>query len=150
SAGAFVEAHNSRNIFIPLQARIHADNELVLMKNNDIVVDNSDNYTTLYIVNDACVALGKPLVYGSIFAFEGQLAVFNFNGGKNLRDLFPEAPTPEEVPNCDRNGVLGPLPGMIGSMMAMQVLKIITGLPVAINELTIVNTWRCDFTQLKF
>ena len=150
SAAAFVEALNSQINFIPLREQIHADNAQPLIQDYDIVVDGSDNFTTRYVVNDACVALGKPLVYGSIFAFEGQLAVFNFKGGKNLRDLFPEAPPPEEVPNCDRNGVLGPLPGIIGSMMAMQVLKMITGLPVAINQLTVVNTWRWNFTQLKF
>src|SRR5690606_20294089 len=84
SAAAFVAARDRQINFIPLRERIHADNAQVLMQDYDIVVGGSDNFTTRYIVNDACVALGKPLVYGSIFAFEGQLAVFNFNGGKNL------------------------------------------------------------------
>lgn len=91
----------------------------------DIVVDGSDNFLTRYLVNDVCVQLNKPLVYGSILKFEGQLAVFNYKGGKNLRDIYPEAPNPEDVPSCSEIGVMGFVPGIIGIYMAAVAIKII-------------------------
>ena len=116
----------------------------------DIVVDGSDNFSTRYLVNDTCVALGKSLVYGSILGFEGQLAVFNHQGSKNLRDLSPEPPNPKDVPNCSFNGVLGTLPGMIGTMMAHETLKLIIGLPSLKNELILYSTLNWGFTKLNF
>ena len=98
------------------------------------MVDGSDNFSTRYLVNDTCVALNKSLVYGSILGFEGQIAVFNHQGSKNLRDLFPEPPNPKDVPNCSLNGVLGTLPGIIGTMMAHETLKVITNLLVNNKE----------------
>lgn len=150
SAADYIAALNGDIRFIPICRKIDRENVQRILRDYDIVVDGSDNFTTRYLVNDACVALGKPLVYGSIFAFEGQLAVFNFLGSKNLRDIFPEAPAPEDRPNCDQNGVLGPLPGMIGSMMAMSALKIITDLPVTANQLTVVDALHGQFTQVNF
>lgn len=91
----------------------------------DMVVDGSDNFLTRYLVNDVCVQLNKPLVYGSILKFEGQLAVFNYKGGKNLRDIYPEPPNPEDVPSCSENGVIGFVPGIIGVYMAAAVIQII-------------------------
>ena len=93
----------------------------------DIVVDGSDNFLTRYLVNDICMQLNKPLVYGSILKSEGQLAVFNYNGGKNLRDMYPEPPNPEDVPSCSENGVAGYVPGIIGLYMANTVIQIILG-----------------------
>ena len=93
----------------------------------DIVADGSDNFMTRYLVNDACVLLGKPNVYGSIFRFEGQLAVFNYKGGSNLRDIYPQPPDPEDVPNCSETGVLGAVPGIIGTYMALNVIQVILG-----------------------
>ncbi|WP_374174869.1 ThiF family adenylyltransferase [Flavobacterium tructae] len=116
----------------------------------DIVVDGSDNFTTRYLVNDTCVALQKTLVYGSILKFEGQIAVFNHKGSKNLRDLFPEMPDPKDVPNCNLNGVLGTLPGIIGMMMAHETLKIILELPTLNNELVLFNTINWNFMKLNF
>ena len=150
SAADFIRDFNSHITFIPICQKVDRENVQDLIRDYDIVVDGSDNFTTRYIVNDACVVLNKPLVYGSIFAFEGQVTVFNFRGSKNLRDLFPEAPNPEDVPNCDRHGVLGPLPGIVGTMMAMQVLKMITGLPIVINQLTIVDTLNWKFMTITF
>lgn len=150
SAAAFVKSLNSHISFIPILEKITQQNVLDIVKDFDIVVDGSDNFEARYIVNDACVVLNKPLVYGSIFSFEGQVAVFNFKGSKNLRDLFPESPDTEDVPNCDSNGVLGPLPGIVGSMMAMQTIKIITDLPVNINQLTIIDTLYGRFATLDF
>ena len=150
SAADFVAHLNSTIRLIPLHEKITAGNAQTLLEGFDIVVDGSDNFTTRYIVNDACVALGKPLVYGSIFGFEGQVAVFNYQGSKNLRDLFPEAPAPEDVPNCDANGVLGPLPGIVGSMMAMQVLKMVAKLPVDTDTLTVIDTYHSRFDRFVF
>ena len=93
----------------------------------DIVVDGSDNFLTRYLVNDVCVQLNKPLVYGSILKFEGQLAVFNYKGSKNLRDIYPEPPNPEDVPSCSEIGVMGFVPGIIGVYMAGATIQIIVG-----------------------
>lgn len=93
----------------------------------DIVVDGSDNFPTRYLVNDTCVKLNKPLVYGSLFNNEGQLAVFNYKGGKNLRDVFPEPPDPEDAPGCDQNGVLGMFSGILGTCMANACIRIVLG-----------------------
>ena len=150
SAADFVRGLNSGINFIPLNQKITAENANTLLAGFDIVIDGSDNFASRYVINDACVALGKPLVYGSIFGFEGQLAVFNYRGGGNLRDLFPEAPAADHLPDCDSNGVLGPLPGIIGAMMAMQALKIITGLPVNTNTLMIMDTYQSRVDYISF
>ncbi len=101
------------------------DNALGIFSSYDIIVDGSDNFSTRYLVNDACVMLNKPLVFGSIFKFEGQVSVFNYKGGPTYRCLFPEAPAAGEVPNCSEIGVIGVLPGIIGTLQANEVIKII-------------------------
>ncbi len=116
----------------------------------DIVVDGSDNFLTRYLVNDTCVKLNRPIVYGSILNYEGQIAVFNHEGGKHLRNLFPEPPNPEDVPNCDENGVLGTLPGIIASMMAQETLKLILGMAVLKNQVLIFETKSWSLTKLNF
>ena len=108
------------------ETRLSAENALEIMKPYDIVVDGTDNFPTRYLVNDACVLLDKPNVYGSIFRFEGQATVFNYEGGPNYRDLYPEPPPPGMVPSCAEGGVLGILPGMIGIIQATETVKIIT------------------------
>lgn len=150
SASTYIHELNSSINVISLVTQINAENVDTIIAAYDVVVDGSDNFSTRYIVNDACARTQKVLVYGSIFAFEGQMAVFNYKGSKQLRDLFPEPPHPEDVPTCDQYGVLGPLPGIIGSMMAMQVLKIITDLPVDSNKLTLVDTYHWRFTTIAF
>lgn len=150
SASAFVKELNSLVCFMAHKSKIDAFNAREIISGYDIVVDGCDNFTGRYIINDACVELNKPLIYGSISAFEGQLAVFNLNGSKNLRDLFPDIPDASEIRNCDRNGVLGPLPGIVGSMMALQVLKIITGLSVESNQLTLIDTLQWNFIKVAF
>lgn len=141
------------NPLIEVQAfeeKLTAENAFRIIADFDIVVDGSDNFSTRYLVNDTCVTLGKPLVYGSILGFEGQIAVFNHQGSKNLRDLFPEPPSPKDVPNCSFNGVLGTLPGMIGTMMAHETLKLIIGLPSLKNELVLYKTLDWSFVKLNF
>jgi molybdopterin/thiamine biosynthesis adenylyltransferase len=109
-------------VFNELLQESNAEN---IISQFDIVVDGSDNFLTRYLVNDVCVQLNKPLVYGSILKFEGQLAVFNYNGSKNLRDIYPDHPIPEDVPSCSENGVMGFVPGIIGVYMAGAVIQII-------------------------
>ncbi|SHM02892.1 HesA/MoeB/ThiF family protein [Mucilaginibacter sp. OK098] len=94
----------------------------------DMVIDGSDNFETRYLVNDTCVALNKPLVFGSIFKFEGHVSVFNYQDGPDYRDVFPETPPADEVSNCAGIGVLGVLPGIIGTYMANEAIKIICGI----------------------
>jgi len=150
SASAFVKELNSLVHFKAHKRKIDALNAKEIIRKYDIIVDGCDNFTGRYIINDACAELKKPLVYGSISSFEGQMAVFNLNGSKNLRDLFPDVPDASEIRNCDRNGVLGPLPGIIGSMMALQVLKIITGLPADTDQLTLIDTLNWNFIKVGF
>jgi len=108
-------------------ARLDSGNALGILADYDVVVDGTDNFPTRYLVNDACVLLGKPNVYGSIFRWEGQVSVFSTEGGPCYRCLFREPPPPGLVPNCAEGGVLGVLPGIIGSMQAMETVKLLLG-----------------------
>ncbi len=125
-------------------------NAAELLKNYDIVVDGCDNFATRYVVNDACVNLNKPLIYGSILAYQGQLAVFNYKGSKNLRDIFPEAPNAEDVPSCSENGVLGIVPGIVGSMMAQETVSVILERPSLVNTLAVIDTLSYSVTKLAY
>lgn len=107
--------------------RLTSDNAMDIIKDYDIVVDGTDNFATRYLVNDACVLLGKPNVYGSIFRFEGQVSVFDAKRGPCYRCLYPEPPPPGLVPSCAEGGVLGILPGIVGTMQAAEVIKLIIG-----------------------
>ncbi len=109
------------------EVALMSDNALEILAPYDVVVDGTDNFPTRYLVNDACVLLGKPNVYGSIFKFEGQASVFNYQGGPNYRDLYPEPPPPGLVPSCAEGGVLGILPGVIGCIQATETIKILLG-----------------------
>jgi molybdopterin/thiamine biosynthesis adenylyltransferase/rhodanese-related sulfurtransferase len=108
--------------------RFTRSNALALVADCDVVIDGSDNFPTRYLVNDACVMGGKPFVYGAVQAFEGQLSVFNWRGGPTYRCLFPEPPPPGTVPNCAEGGVLGVLPGLIGTMQATEAIKLLAGI----------------------
>ena len=105
--------------------KLNSKNAMEIIKNYDVVIDASDNFPTRYLVNDACVLLKKPNVYGSIFRFEGHASVFNFDYGPCYRCLFPNPPPKEDVPSCAEGGVLGILPGIIGTIQATEALKII-------------------------
>ncbi|MBF4473672.1 HesA/MoeB/ThiF family protein [Flavobacterium sp. HJJ] len=150
TAKATIEKLNPLISVLAFEEKLTINNASKIIDGFDFVVDGSDNFTTRYLVNDTCVTLKKPLIYGSILGFEGQLAVFNHNGTKNLRDLFPEPPNPKDVPNCSLNGVLGTLPGIIGTMMAHETLKLIMDLPALNNELILFSTLNWGFTKLKF
>lgn len=107
---------------------ITSENALEIIRDFDVVADGTDNFPTRYLINDACVMLGKPNVYASIFRFEGQLTVFNDEDGPCYRCLYPEPPPPGLVPSCAEGGVIGVLPGIMGSLQATEVIKIITGI----------------------
>ncbi|MGX7667231.1 HesA/MoeB/ThiF family protein [Flavobacterium pedocola] len=141
---------NPNSNYIVFEEKLTPENAEELLSGFDVIVDGCDNFATRYLVNDTCVALKKPLVSGSILGFNGQMGVFNHNGSKNLRDLFPEPPNPEDVPNCSLNGVLGTLPGIIGTMMAQETLKLLMDLPVLHNEFILFSTLNWQFTKLKF
>lgn len=108
-------------------------NALRICADYDVVVDGTDNFPTRYLINDACVLLGKPNVYGSVFKFEGQASVFNYRGGPNYRDLYPEPPPPGLVPSCGEAGVLGVVPGLIGTIQATETLKVLLGLGTTLS-----------------
>ena len=118
---------------IPYNKRLTVQNALILFEEFDTIIDGTDNFSTRYMINDACVLMNKPFVYGAISRFEGQVSVFNFRRNKideavNYRDLFPNPPQEDEVLNCEEAGVLGPLAGIIGTLMANETIKLITGI----------------------
>lgn len=132
------------------ETRLSSENALSIMEPYDIVVDGTDNFPTRYLVNDACVLSGKPNVYGSIFRFEGQATVFNYQDGPNYRDLYPEPPPPGLVPSCAEGGVLGILPGIIGVIQAAETVKIILGQGQTLNgRLLLFNALNMTFRELK-
>jgi sulfur-carrier protein adenylyltransferase/sulfurtransferase len=125
-------------------------NALQIMKDYDIVADGTDNFPTRYLVNDACVLLGKPNVYGSIFRFEGQASVFATEAGPCYRCLYPEPPPPGLVPSCAEGGVLGILPGLVGVIQATEVIKLILGKGDSlVGRLLLVDALNMRFRELK-
>lgn len=128
-----------------------SENALEIIRPYDLVCDGTDNFPTRYLVNDACVLLGKPNVYGSIFRFEGQATVFNLNAeSPNYRDLFPEPPPPGMVPSCAEGGVVGVLPGIIGVIQATEAVKIITGIGTTLSgRLLLFDALQMKFRELK-
>jgi sulfur-carrier protein adenylyltransferase/sulfurtransferase len=132
------------------ETRLSSENALQIAEPYDIVIDGTDNFPTRYLVNDACVLLNKPNVYGSIFRFEGQATVFNYEGGPNYRDLYPEPPPPGLVPSCAEGGVLGILPGIIGVIQATEAIKIILGQGTTLSgRLLLFNALDMKFRELK-
>ena len=125
AAKARLEDLNNNISIITYPEALTYQNAIKLFNQYDIIVDGSDNFETRYLVNDACVITNKPLVFGAIYKFEGQVSVFNHNNGPSYRCLFPTPPKKGTVPNCSEIGVLGVLPGIVGSMQANEVLKII-------------------------
>ncbi|MDC0369268.1 HesA/MoeB/ThiF family protein [Opitutales bacterium] len=111
----------------PIIERLKKENAEFLFGGYDLIVDGTDNFSSRYLINDACILFEKPLIHGSIYLFEGMVSVFNFQGGPTYRCLFPEQPDSSSIPSCAEAGVLGVLPGIIGSMQAMEAIKVITG-----------------------
>lgn len=132
------------------QTGLSSDNALEIIKDYDIVIDGTDNFPTRYLVNDACVMLGKPNVYGSIFRFEGQASVFGVREGPCYRCLYPEPPPPGLVPSCAEGGVLGVLPGVIGTIQATEAIKLIIGIgEPLVGRLLLYDALQMRFRELK-
>jgi len=132
------------------ETRLTSENALELFRDYDLIVDGTDNFPTRYLVNDACVLLGKQNVYGSIFRFEGQVTVFGAPGGPCYRCLYPEPPPPGLVPSCAEGGVLGVLPGIVGSIQAAETLKLIIGKgEPLIGRLLLFDALAMRFRELK-
>jgi adenylyltransferase/sulfurtransferase len=126
------------------------NNALEIIQDYDLVVDASDNFAARYLVNDACVILNKPFVYGALHGFEGHVSVFNFNGGPTYRCIFPTMPSPFEVPNCEEQGVLGVLPGIIGNFQALEAIKLIAGVgDVLSGKLLLYNGLECSMRKIN-
>jgi adenylyltransferase/sulfurtransferase len=132
------------------EARLTSDNALDLLARYDVVVDGTDNFPTRYLVNDACVLLGKPNVYGSIFRFEGQASVFDAKVGPCYRCLYPDPPPPGLVPSCAEGGVLGVLPGVIGAIQASETLKLLLGIgETLVGRLLLFDALEMRFRELR-
>ncbi len=132
------------------ETRLTSENAMDIIKEYDVVVDGTDNFPTRYLVNDACVLLGKPNVYGSIFRFEGQISVFDASRGPCYRCLYPEPPPPGLVPSCAEGGVLGILPGVVGTLQATETIKILLGKGDSlVGRLLLFDALQMQFTELK-
>ena len=131
-------------------ARLTSENALAILASYDVVIDGTDNFSTRYLVNDATVILGKPNVYGSIFRFEGQLSVFDARKGPCYRCLYPDPPPPDLVPSCAVGGVLGVLPGVIGTLQAIEAIKLLAGIgEPLIGRLLLFDALITRFRQLN-
>jgi adenylyltransferase/sulfurtransferase len=150
SAAETIAAINPNIDVRRFETRLTSANALEIIRDFDIVVDGTDNFATRYLVNDACVLLGKPNVYGSIFRFEGQASVFATEGGPCYRCLYPEPPPPGVVPSCAEGGVLGILPGLVGVIQATETIKLILGSGESlIGRLLMVDALSMRFRELK-
>jgi adenylyltransferase/sulfurtransferase len=150
AAKARLSALNPAIEIVSYETRLTSDNALELFRDYDIIVDGTDNFPTRFLVNDACVLLGKPNVYGSIFRFEGQATVFGYPGGPCYRCLYPEPPPPGLVPSCAEGGVLGVLPGIVGSIQAMETIKLILGAgEPLVGRLLLFDALAMRFRELK-
>jgi adenylyltransferase/sulfurtransferase len=150
SAAEKMTAINPNVTIVKHEVALTSENALDILKDYDIVVDGTDNFPTRYLVNDACVLLGKPNVYGSIFRFEGQATVFAYEGGPCYRCLYPEPPPPGLVPSCAEGGVLGILPGTIGLIQATEAVKLILGIgEPLVGRLLLYDALGMRFRELK-
>lgn len=155
AAASNLQEHNQGVKFETYPVRLTTGNVENVIRDYDVVVDGTDNFPTRYLLNDACVLLNKPLIYGSILEYEGQISVFNLsrngNYSPNYRDLFPVPPDPASVPDCSSAGVLGVLPGIIGCLQANEAIKIITGLgdPLC-NRLLIIDSLTLEQTIIQY
>ncbi|HQZ14172.1 MAG TPA: molybdopterin-synthase adenylyltransferase MoeB [Devosia sp.] len=150
SARAFIAAINPNVIVETLESRLEADNVRLITGVFDIVLDGTDNFATRAIVAEACERSKKPLVSGAVSMFDGQVTTF-VPGGPRFADLYPEAPREEDLPSCEVNGVLGPVTGVIGSLMAMEAIKLITGVGEPLTgRLLLYSGHSSTFTELTY
>jgi adenylyltransferase/sulfurtransferase len=150
SAAEKMQALNPNVEIVKHEVALSSENAMEILQDYDLVVDGTDNFPTRYLVNDACVLLGKPNVYGSIFRFEGQATVFAYEGGPCYRCLYPEPPPPGLVPSCAEGGVLGILPGTIGLIQATETVKLILGIgEPLVGRLLLYDALGMRFRELK-
>jgi len=150
SAKDSIKAINPNVNVIAIETRLTSENALDIIKDYDIVADGTDNFPTRYLVNDACVLLGKPNVYGSVFRFEGQVSVFGAKDGPCYRCLYPSPPPPGLVPSCGEGGILGVLPGIVGCTQANEVIKLIIGKgKPLVGRLLLIDALNMKFRELK-
>lgn len=149
SAEARVRDLNPHVAVEPYPTRLTAANAREIISAFDVVVDGSDNFPTRYLVNDACVLEGKPDVYGAILRFEGQASVFGAHGGPCYRCLFRDPPPPELVPSCEEAGVIGVIPGIVGTLQALEVIKLLTGTGTPlVGRLLVIDGLSTSFREL--
>lgn len=146
-----LQAQNSETILSAHDTFLTKENVIQIIADYDIVVDATDNFPTRYLINDACIILKTPFVYGALHGFEGQVSVFNYKGGPTYRCLFPNMPKSDEVPDCNENGVLGVLPGIIGNLQALETVKVITGIgEVLSGKLLLFDALSNAFQKIRF
>lgn len=146
-----LKAQNTTTRLVAYDTFLVKENALEIITDYDVVVDASDNFPTRYLVNDACVILSKPFVYGALHGYEGQVSVFNYEDGPTYRCLFPNMPKEDEVPNCNEHGVLGIIPGIIGNLQALETIKVLTGVgEVLSGKLLIFDGLRQSYQKIKF
>lgn len=146
-----LKAQNSGTTLIGHDTFLTRDNALNILADYDVIVDATDNFPTRYLINDACVILDKPFVYGALHGFEAQLSVFNYQQGPTYRCLFPVMPSNDEIPDCNINGVLGVIPGIVGSLQALEVVKILTRKDRVLSGLLLIyNGLDQSFLKVRF
>lgn len=140
---------NGETEFVLFPERFTSENALKIARDFDLILDCTDNFPTRYLVNDVCEILNKPFVYGALHRFEGQAAVFNFDGSCTYRDLFESPPNEEMAPNCETAGVLGSVAGIVGTIMATEAIKVITGVGEPLtNQLLLIDTQSMVFRKM--
>jgi sulfur-carrier protein adenylyltransferase/sulfurtransferase len=150
AASKHLQALNPLVTFDAIEERLSNQNALDLFEQYDIIIDGTDNFSTRYLINDAAVITGRPLVYGSIYKFQGQVSVFNYKQGPSYRCLFPEPPKPGQIKNCSEIGVIGVLPGIIGTQQANEAIKLILGIGEPLSgKLLIYDALNASSTVLK-
>ena len=151
SAKSRIQELNPYCKVISYNQALTSENALDILKDYDVICDGTDNFPTRYLANDACVILGKPYVYGSILKFEGQASVFNLTkDSPNYRDLVPEPPPPGMVPSCAEGGVIGVLPGLVGTIQATETIKILTNIGEPLDgRILLIDALAMKFKQLK-
>jgi len=146
-----LKAQNPEPVIAVFNTFLTTKNALEIINDYDVVVDTSDNFPTRYLVNDACVILKKPFVYGALLGYEGQVSVFNYNNGPTYRCLFPNMPKENEVPNCNEHGVLGIVPGIIGNLQALETIKMIAGIGAVLSgKLLIFDGLQQSYQKINF
>ncbi len=146
-----LSSQNKTTRFHGYETFLAKENALEIIADYDLVIDATDNFPTRYLINDACVLLKKPFVYGALHGFEGQVSVFNYQDGPTYRCLYPTMPKADEVPNCNEHGVLGIIPGIVGNFQALEAVKVLTGVgQVLSGRLLLYNGLDAVFQKIKF